>query len=69
MTKGIDYGRNNVVEDSTSCRADHLYAVVDDTSNGDVLCLGRLDDVRAYIRENGYGCVFQRLRVFTLHQH
>jgi hypothetical protein len=48
-------------------RADHLYAVVDDPSNGDVLCLGRLDDVRAYIRENGYGCVFQRLRVFTLH--
>ena len=67
MTKGIEDGRSDVFEDSTGGRADHLYAVVDDPSNGNVLCTGRVDDVRAYLRENGDGCLFQRVRVFTLH--
>lgn len=67
MTKGIEDGRNNVVKDSPGGCPDRIYAVVDDPSNGDVLCLGRLDDVRAYLRENGDGCLFQRVRVFTLH--
>ena len=66
-TKGNESGRNDVIEDSPGSYPDYLYAVVDDPSNGDVLCTGRLDDVRAYIRENGYGCLFQRVRVFTLH--
>ena len=67
MTKGIEDGRSDVVEDSPGGYSDYLYAVVDDPSNGNVLCTGRVDDVRAYLRENGDGCVFQRLRLFTLH--
>lgn len=67
MTKGIEDGRSSVFKDCPSGSPNYLYAVVDDPSNGNVLCTGSLDDVRTYIRENGDGCVFQRLRLFTLH--
>lgn len=67
MTKGNEDGRSDVFKDCTSSRTNHFYAVVDDPSNGDVLCLGRVDNVRAYLRENGDGGVFQRVRLFTLH--
>ena len=67
MMKGIEDGRSDVFEDCPSGSPDHFYAVVDDISNGNVICLGRVDDVRSYLRENGDGSVFQRVRLFTLH--
>lgn len=67
MTKGNENGRSNVVEDRPCGGADHLYAVVDHPVDGYVFCAGRVDDVRAYLRENGDGSVFCRVRVYPLH--
>lgn len=67
MTKGIEDGRSYVVEDRPGGGADYLYAVVDNPVDGHVVCSGRMDDVRAYLRENGDGSVFCRVRVYPLH--
>jgi len=67
MTKGNEDGRSNVVEDRACRRADYLYAVADDPVDGHVFCAGSVDDVRAYLRENGNGGVFCRVRVYPLH--
>jgi len=67
MMKGNEDGRNYVVEDRPCGGADRFYAVVDNPVDGHVVCFGRMDDVGAYLRENGYGSVFCRVRVYPLH--
>ena len=67
MTKGNENGRSVVTEDCPGGSPDNLYAVIDNPVDGYVFCSGSVDDVRTYLRENGDGGIFCRVRVFTLH--
>ena len=67
MMKESDYGRGSIVEGGADGTGGNLYAVVDHLIYGDEFCFGSLDDVRAFLGAYGDGCVFCRVRVFTLH--
>ena len=66
-TKESNHDRGNVFEDRPYSDGGHQYAVVDHFIYGDEFCVGSLDDVRAFLRAYGDGCVFCRVRLFTVH--
>ena len=66
MKESNDVGRHDF-EDRQSGDGSNLYAVVDHLIYGDEFCTGSLDDVRAFLGAYGDGCVFCRVRLFTLH--
>ena len=67
MMKESSNGRGCDVENRQDGDGNYFYAVVDHLIYGDEFCTGSLDDVRAFLGAYGDGCVFCRVRVFTLH--
>jgi len=60
-------GRWGCVQDSAGGNGDHLYAVIDHPGYGYEFRSGLLDDVGAYMGEDGNGWIFCRVRLFTVH--
>ena len=66
MKENSNVGRNDF-ENRQDGDGSPLYAVVDHIIYGDEFCTGSVDDVRAFLRAYGDGCVFCSVRLFTLH--
>ena len=67
MMKESNDVRGYGFEDCQGGNGSPVIAVVDDPINGDELCIGSVDDVRAFLGAYGDGCVFCRVRLFTVH--
>ena len=67
MKKEKSNGRWGCVQDSTGCDGDNLYAVIDHPGYGYEFRSGLLDDVGAYMGEDGNGWILCRVRLFTVH--
>lgn len=66
MKENSNVGRYGF-EDRQDGDGSPVYAVVDHLIYGDEFCTGNLDYVRAFLGAYGDGCVFCRVRLFTLH--
>ena len=67
MMKESNYGRGSAAENRQNGDGDNLIAVIDHFIYGDEFWTGSVDDARAFLGAYGDGCVFCRVRIFTLH--
>ena len=65
--KGKSNGGRGCVQDSAGGDGNNLYAVIDHPGYGYEFCSGLLDDVGAYVGEDGNGWILCRVRLFTVH--